>query len=152
MPRGYSFVELVFTLGVAVTLGAAAAPQLQTTLDEVRAAGAVRFVSTRLQQARMEAIARSADVGFQFVLRGDGYTFAGFVDGNGNGVRTSDIEQGVDSRISPTERIPDRFRGVDFGVVAGLPPVDPGGAAPGADPIKLGTSNIVTFTPLGTSS
>ena len=33
-----------------------------------------------------------------------------------------------------------------------LPAVDAGGTPPGTDPIKLGSSNILTFTALGTSS
>ena len=149
---GYSLLELMFAAALSVTLGAIAAPLLLAAVDDVRAAGAVRYVSTRLQQARMEAVGRSADVGVQFVQTPDGYAYTVYVDGNGNGVRTRDIQGGLDQRLGSVERLPYHFAGVDFGVQAGLPPVDAGGAAPGTDPIKLGSSSILTFTALGTSS
>ena len=150
--RGYSLLELMFAAALCVTVGAVAAPQLLSAVDEVRAAGAVRYVSIRLHQARMEAVGRSADVGVQFVQTSDGYAYAVYVDGNGNGVRTLDIQRGLDQRIASVERVPDQFAGVDFGVLAGLPPVDAGSPAPGTDPIKLGSSKILTFSALGTSS
>jgi type II secretory pathway pseudopilin PulG len=149
---GYTLVELLFALVLSLTLGAVAAPQLLAAVDDVRAAGAVRYLATKLQQARMEAIARSADVGWQFVAREGGYTYAPYVDGNGNGIRTRDIQSGIDPPIGVVDRLADHFAGVDFGVGPGLPPPDRGGAAPGTDPIKLGSSNILTFSALGTSS
>ena len=149
---GYSLLELLFALGLAVTCGATALPQLLLTVDDARAVGAARFLATRLQEVRMEAIARSTDVGFQFVPTPDGYTYAAYIDGNTNGIRSADIQHGADSKLFAPERLSDRFPGVDFGVLPGLPSVDPDGTPPGSDPIKLGTSNILTFTPLGTSS
>jgi len=37
-------------------------------------------------------------------------------------------------------------------LVLGRETVDPGGTPPGTNPIRLGSSSILTFTPLGTSS
>ena len=150
--RGYTVIELMFALGLSVTLGAVATPQLLTTVDDVRAAGAVRYLTTRLQRARMEAVLRSTDVGLQFVATGGTYTVTAYRDGNANGIRTRDIQRGVDPPIGRPERLPDVFPDVDFGARPGLPPVDAGGTPPGADPIRLGPGNILTFTPLGTAS
>lgn len=100
----------------------------------------------------MEAVMRTADVGLQFAVTPTGFAYAVYVDGNGNGIRSADIDAGIDPQISALERLPDRFAGVEFGVLAGLPAVDPSGTPPGDDPIKLGVSNILTYTPLGTSS
>ena len=148
----YTVLELMFAVTLSLTLGAVAAPQLLATADDVRAAGAVRYVSTKLQQARMEAVSRSAAVGWQFVSTTGGYSYAPYVDGNGNGIRSQDIQRAIDPRIGGIERLTDRFAGVDFGVIPGLPAVEPGGTPPGTDPIRLGSGNILTFTPLGTSS
>jgi hypothetical protein len=150
--RGYSLLELIFTAALCVTAGAVAAPLLLTALDDVRMTGAVRYLSARLQQTRMEAVKRSADVGLQFVETAKGYAYAVYVDGNGNGVRTIDIQRGDDRRIGSIEHLADHFSGVDFGVLPGLPPVDAGGSIPGTDPIRLGPSRILTFTAAGTSS
>lgn len=149
---GYSLVELVFALGLVVTLAAVAIPNTLASLDEYRAAGAARYVSGRLARARMEAISRSADVGVRFERETMGYAYTMYVDGNGNGIRARDIQGGADVELLPPERLSDRFPGVDFGVGPGLPPVDAGGTPPGADPIHLGAGDIATFTPLGTAS
>ena len=112
----------------------------------------IRYLSTRLQHVRMESVARSVDVGLKFVEASDGYSYTTYVDGNGNGLRASDIHDGIDRAIRPAERLRDLFYGVDLGIRPGLPAVESGGSPPGTDPVKLGASNILTFTPLGTSS
>ena len=149
---GYSLLELILAAALCITAGAVAAPLFSAAVDDVRATGAVRYLSARLQQARMEAVRRSVDVGIRFVETSNGYEYAVYVDGNGNGVRTADIDRGDDRRIGPVEHLTDHFPGVDFGVLPGLPAVDAGSAVPGTDPIKLGSSSILTFTAAGTSS
>jgi len=66
--------------------------------------------------------------------------------------RTRDIQSGVDLPIAAPERLPDQFTGVEFGAMPGLPPVDPGGTPPGADPIRLGAGSVASFSAMGTSS
>jgi hypothetical protein len=121
-------------------------------LDEYRALGAVRYISTRLYQTRMEALVRSADAAMRFVQTGEGYAYAVYVDGNGNGVRTRDIQRGMDRLVQPQESLSNHFPHVEFGTLAGLPGVDPTAPPPGSDPIRLGNGNMVTFTALGTST
>ena len=149
---GYSVLELVFAAAVGITISAAAVPVYLGAVDDFRVSGAARYVSARLQRARMEAVMRSKSVAMDFAQTSDGYSCAVYLDGNGNGVLAQDIERGVDPRINPAERLRDHFAGVDFGTIAGLPPIDPGSAGPGDDPIRLGASSLVTFTALGTSS
>ena len=150
--RGYSFLELMMVMALGVTLCAVALPNYLTTLDDVRAIGATRHISGRFQRARMEAVMRSATVGIQFTQISGGYSYAVYLDGNGNGVLTRDIQRGVDRRIAAPERLPDQFAGVEFGAIAGLPPVDPGGTPPGTDPIRLGAGSFASFSAMGTSS
>jgi type II secretory pathway pseudopilin PulG len=149
---GYSLLELMLVLGVGLTASAAAVPQILAGVDDVRAYGAARYLMTRFQRARMEAVMRSTSVAIQFTDSGRGYEYAVYIDGNRNGVLTRDIASGVDPRLGAVESLRAQFSGVDFGAAPGLPPVDAGGTAPGADPIRLGASSLATFTPLGTSS
>lgn len=128
-----------------------AVPNLLATLDEWRVRGAARYLSGRLHQARMQAVSRTADVAVRFTATATGYAYGIYVDGNRNGVLTRDIESGADPPILWTERLVDQFPGVDFGTLAGLPGVD-SSTPPGDDPIKVGTSNILTFSAHGTSS
>ena len=150
--RGTTLLEMVFVSGVVATLGGIAVPQTLVALDDSRAAGAARYLSGRLQRARMDAVMRSADVAIKFTQTATGYSYTTYVDGNRNGVRTTDISKGVDRELLPAERLPDQFAGVDFGALPNLPPVDPGGTAPGTDPVRLGSSNMASFSANGTSS
>ncbi|PYQ88318.1 MAG: hypothetical protein DMG03_04285 [Acidobacteria bacterium] len=137
MAAGYSIVEVMFVVGLVATLSGVAVPQMLAALDDFRATGAARYMAARLQRARMEAVMRSAEV---------------YVDGNWNGIRSADIANGVDRLLSGPERLTDNFRDTDFGTLDGLPAVDAGVPAPGNDPIRLGVSDMATFTAKGTSS
>jgi hypothetical protein len=148
---GYSLVELVFVAGLVITASGIAVPQFLSGLDEYRTAGAARYVSARMHRARMDAVMRSSEVAIQFTQTGGGYTYAVFRDGNRNGVRTGDIQSGADPPVGSAERLPDHFTAVDFGVQAGLPAAD-GGAPPGNDPIRLGASNLASFSSNGTAT
>ncbi len=150
--RGYSAIELLFALGLLLTLSAAVVPQVFVAVDRARATGAARYLAGRIGEARLEAVRRSADVGFQFTADGDGYLVTLYLDGNANGIRSADIRDGTDAQIAAVDRLPDRFPGVDFGLSPGLPPLDPGAPSPSGDPIKLGVSDILSFSPLGSSS
>jgi hypothetical protein len=144
---GYSLLELVFVVAVGVTASAVAVPQYLAGLDDFRTSGAARYLSTRFQRARMEAVMRSTSVAIQFIETASGYEYAVYMDGNGNGVLTREIESGVDRRVGAVESLRAQFTGVDFGTVPGLPPVDPSGTAPGTDPIRLGASSLARHLP-----
>ena len=151
MATGYSLIELMFVMGLVATVSAAAVPQTLWALDDARTAGAARYIASRLQRARMEAIARSASVGMKFTLAGGHFTYATYVDGNGNGVRTQDITSGIDAELVAPERLTDKCS-ADFGALPGLPAVDPGGTPPGGDPVRLGGSDIASFSAQATAT
>ena len=65
-----------------------------------------------------------------------------FVDGNRNGVRTNDIASHVDQPLGDRASLSDLFSGVAIAV---------SGAA-GSDPLRIGSSNLLSFTPLGTAT
>jgi prepilin-type N-terminal cleavage/methylation domain-containing protein len=151
-PDGYSLVEVACVVAILATLGSIAIPPMLVTVDEFRTSGAARHVAARLQRARMDAVLRSASVGLQVTQTAAGYWYAVYVDGNRNGIRTIEIQQGTDRALVPAERLPDQFPGVEFGAIPGLPAVDAGGTPPGTDPVRLGSGNLATFSPIGTSS
>jgi prepilin-type N-terminal cleavage/methylation domain-containing protein len=151
-PHGYTLIEILFVAALMTTIAAIATPGVLVTIDEYRAFGAVRYISARLYDTRMEAVARNADAAMRFVQVGQSYAYAAYIDGNGNGVRARDIQRGTDRVIHAEETLPNHFTGVEFGAVAGLPAVDPPAPPPGNDPIRLGAGNMVTFTPQGTST
>jgi type II secretory pathway pseudopilin PulG len=148
----FSFIEILFVLGAVATVSAVAVPETLATLDDSRTAAAARYVSTRLQRTRMEALSRNGSAALRFTRESDHYDFAAYVDGNRNGVLSRDIQSGVDRVIQTADRLTDHFPGVDFGAIPDLPPVDSASTAPGSDPIRLGSSDMVTFSSVGTAT
>jgi hypothetical protein len=144
--------ELAVVLGLVVTASATAFPRLLAGLDDARVAGAARYLSSRLAESRLDAIARTREVAVRFAPANGTYEFTIYVDGNGNGVLTRDIERGIDKPVRGPEMLADNFRSVVFGTQPGLPAIDSGGAPPGSDPIRLGASNSVSFSALGSAT
>jgi hypothetical protein len=147
-----SLLEVTFVMGLAATLAGIGLPPLTAGLEELRTRAAVRYLAGRLQRARVEAITRSVNVAVRFTSDGDSYRYGVFADGNDDGIRSSDIDAGVDFRVTADERLSDHFRSVIFGALPGLPAVDPYGTPPGSDPVRLGASDLLVFTPLGTAT
>src|ERR1041384_2835252 len=142
----------MFVVGLVATLSAIAVPQARAGLDDSRTLGAARYIASRCQRARSEAVTRSAEVGLRFTMDDGTFAYAVYIDGNRNGLRAADIRSGGDREVMPPERLRDVFANVDFGTRPQLPPIDSGAEPPGTDPVRLGPSNILAFTPNGTSS
>ncbi|MBI3048316.1 MAG: GspH/FimT family protein [Acidobacteria bacterium] len=123
-------------------LAAVAIPQLFTGLDRSRTWAAARYLASQMAVARSQAVLRSAHVALRFVEGRSGVTFQMFVDTNHNGVRTSDIEAAVDRAIDTPAHLTDLFPGVAIAIAPEL----------GTDAVRVGSSDLLSFTPLGTAT
>ena len=133
-------------------VGALAAPALGSRRDEVAASGAARHLATQLQYARMDAIRRATYIAFRFqTAAAGGIRYALFADGNSNGVRTVDIGRGVDIQVSPWESLSDQFAGVAFSITPGVTDIDSRALITG-DPVRIGGSELLSFSPTGTAT
>ena len=141
---GWTLVELLFVSTVFAVVAGMSVPFLATGLDRSRTEAAARYLASRFALARMEAVKRSASVAIRFGDRRSAHEFTVYVDGNGNGVRALDIERQVDRPIGRSERLGDSFPGVTIGVLPGI------GVA--SDPVQIGASGLMTFTPMGTGT
>lgn len=116
-------------------------PFLATGLDRSRPAAAARYLASRFAVARLEAVKRSASVGSGSAIVGpatnSSSTSTAIATGCGR-----DIERQVDRPLGRAERLGNSFPGVTIGLLpdAGI----------GNDPVQLGASGLMTFTPLGT--
>lgn len=147
-----SLIDVMCALGIAATVSSIGVADVRNAVDDARASGAARYLAARLQQARMEAVASNRATALRWSGADAAYCWLTYEDGNANGVLSADIQAGIDRPVGVDERLSERFPGVDFGALPGLPAVEPGGVAPGADPIRLGAGNMATFTPLGTAT
>jgi Tfp pilus assembly protein FimT len=148
----YTLIELLLCLGLVTVLGAVSAPGLLAARDALAADGAADYVAALLHGARMEALKRRAYVAIRFETDASGVQMAAYVDGNGNGVRSADITTGADPQLRPRERLEHRFTSVTFGFETGVPDVEGSPVSSGADPIRAGSSRMLSFSPTGTSS
>lgn len=141
----------MMALTVMLIVGGAAIPLAHATVDRSRAAGAASYVAGRLTLARFEAVKRSAYVAVRFVEQPEGYWLRSYVDGNRNGVRATDIANGVDAPITAGERLEYHFSGVAFGIQAGVTGID-AGPFNTSDPIQIGNTTLLSFSPTGSST
>lgn len=148
---GFSLIELLFSVAIAGTVTAMAVPQGLRALDDFRTRAAARYLAGRALDARFTAIARGETTGLRFEAGLPDYRITAVADGNGNGLRTSEIQRGVDKTVSEPERLDAHFAGVAFGILDGIPDAD-GQPANGSDGVRLGTSKLLSMNADGTSS
>jgi hypothetical protein len=134
----------VVLLGVAIPVGGDA-------LDDMRTRAAARFIAGRIAISRLGAVNQSRAIGIRFVVTMSDYQFTSYVDGNGNGVRTADIQDGTDFSVEVPRQLGSDFRGVRFGLMVGITDVD-GVANTNPDGVRIGTPKILTMTPDGTAT
>ena len=140
--RGTTFIEILFVTALIAVLAGMAVPQALTAIDRSRGWAAARYLAGKMAVARSQAVMRSANVALRFDVNGSDYAFRMYVDGNRNGVRSADIASGLDRPIDTKVRLSDLFPGV---AVAATPDI-------ASSPVKLGSTNLLSFTPLGTST
>ena len=140
--EGYTLIEMLFTVGLIAVLSALAIPSALASVDRARATAAARYLASRMAMARSHAVMRSATVALRFDDSAAGVTFQMFVDGNRNGVRTRDIAARVDRPLDGSARLSDLFPGVAIAVSGDA----------GNDPLRIGSSNLLSFAPLGTAT
>jgi len=150
---GSSLIEMLFVMGLTLTILAAATVPGRESVHDARAISAARHLAGELRLARMLAATRSRSVGFRFEAIATSYRITRYEDGNGNGIRTADINRGVDPMTSVPRDLPSVFPGVDLGLVEGVRAVDTAQILhQDDDPVRVGSSDILTFTPSGTST
>jgi prepilin-type N-terminal cleavage/methylation domain-containing protein len=150
--RGFSLVEMLIAVLLITTLCAIAVPGVDRVVDHWRTRGAAFFMASRVALTRMQAVRRNANVGLRFVAAGGAFAMRAYADGNRNGLRSAEIASGVDPPLGLPDRLDELFPGVSFGFIPGASLIDGTAVSPGDDPIRLGTTNTVIYSPLGTSS
>lgn len=149
LPAGTSLIELTLVLGIVCLSAAMSAPVLAGAADAGRAREAAQFLAAQCRSARADAIARNATASLVFDLVSAKWRFRRCVDGNGNGMRRAEITSGRDTCIASAE-VGELFSGVRVDVLPGLPDPDGGAATNGA--VRFGSSDIASFSPVGTAS
>jgi prepilin-type N-terminal cleavage/methylation domain-containing protein len=148
--RGHTLVELVVVIAILVIFGTLSAPHLRAFSAESHLMGAGQVFRGEFRKARSIATMRGVNTAIRFESESDGWHLATYVDGNRNGVRSADIAAGIDKRLGPRRQLTTGSGDVRVAINPGTPKMPPdSGTLDPRDPIQFGTSNMVSFTPLG---
>jgi prepilin-type N-terminal cleavage/methylation domain-containing protein len=139
---GFTLIEMLLVVVVAALVVSVSVPQTLSTVERSRARAAARFLAGRVALVRLQSIVRSTSMAIRFQEGPGGFTFSVVEDGNRNGVRTRDIDMGVDPVIEPPALLAELFPGVEIGVIEAV----------GGSPVQLGGTQLLSFTPLGTAT
>jgi hypothetical protein len=148
--RGSTLIETVVTAGLCTTIGAMALPMIGRSMDRERTIIGTQFLASQLQRARFESLRRARSVAVRLELDGDRTRLQLFADGDGDGVLQRDVDSGVDLPLTPLEFLDDRSRDVSLRI--NQPIIDAGGSgelAPGDDPLRIGGTALLSFSPVG---
>jgi prepilin-type N-terminal cleavage/methylation domain-containing protein len=154
--RGYTLAELLAVLAIVAMAVAVALPAAAMLRDGGRAAAGARAMATILSAQRWKSVAGHRIRGLQFRKVGSTWSFREVTDGNGNGLRSTEITRGVDRVLSPDVFLEHEVQDVRLGFPPGGPyPEAPPGTdtvGSGDDPVRFGRSTLVSFSPFGSAS
>lgn len=146
---GLSLIELLLAMSLTMAAAGVAVPAMLEIERGLRLRAAASFAAGYLQQARLEAIRRSMNVGVRFREAGADWILGMFADTNGNGIRTADILTGVDVVLETELAFRARAAAVRIARLPGVPDVN---GAPGGEAVRFGAGGIASFDADGSAS
>ena len=147
--RGAALIDLVFACALAGVIAAIAVPAVHASRDRDAARVAARYLAHRLQMVRADALRRNACVAIRFDPVDIG-RFGVYADADGDGVLQADIDRGIDHVVTNEVRLADLFASVAFRIPNDVPDPEAATTLPAnSDPLRLGPSNFLSFSPLG---
>jgi hypothetical protein len=147
---GAAFIDIIVAISLCVLMAAIAVPVIGGTLDRERTIVGAQYLAGQLQRARLDSLKRARSVAVRLQVTGERTQFRLFADANGNGVRQSDIDHGIDLPLAPAEWLDDQARDVSLRINQNI--TDVAGStdlAPGDDPLRIGNTSLLTFSPMG---
>jgi prepilin-type N-terminal cleavage/methylation domain-containing protein len=149
--RGFSLPELLVGIAILAIVFLLGIPALGELNGQMTIRAASTTIATILHEAHMRALFTRCDVGIKWTTLNGDVVLAVYQDGNDNGVTSVDIRKGVDKLVQGPVSMKGRFGRITFSFIPGFAGLDPSGAPIGnlADPIRLGLSDISSFSPSG---
>ena len=145
---GTTLIEVLTVVAVAAVLTSLSAPLAATVADAGRARNAAAFIASRFRLARIDAVNSGRNVAVVFDLVGSHWQVRLCRDDSGNGVRRSEIASGTDLCFDGPHEFRALFPGMEIDVDSQL--VGPAGEPGNPDPVRLGASDLASFSPAGT--
>jgi type II secretory pathway pseudopilin PulG len=151
--RGFSLVEALVAVFIVLAMTATAFPVFRAHFADAHLLGAGRQFKSQFRLAYSMAVTSSEYTAIRFERRDDGTVwYAVYRDGNENGVRSADIRSGEDTLVSAPLPLSGGAPGVRVGINPGIPALPPEHGLLSGDPVRFGSSDILSFSPLGTAT
>ena len=151
-PNGFTLIETATAVFVLLMFLAVAAPSLNAYSIEATLLGAGRSFTAEFHKARSMAIKQGVMTAIRFERAGDQAFYSVYADGNHNGVRSRDITSGIDPRVAGPFPLHGGSARVRVGINPGVREIPPDSGWLTGDPIRFGSSDILSFSPLGTAT
>lgn len=151
--RGLTLLEILAVIAIIGIIAIASAPAFANYRRNASMKAEVAELRGILRAVRSRAIMRGTHAGVKFTRAGNMWVYSLYDDGNGNGIRTTEIASGVDRRYAGPSILMPQF---NIAGIALLPTSirDPDGdvLAPTASAVQFGSSTICSFSPTGSAT
>jgi prepilin-type N-terminal cleavage/methylation domain-containing protein len=151
--RGFTLVETLVVVAIVLVMAVAALPPFRAHFADAHLVGAGQQFKSQFRLAHSAAVRGGVYTAIRFERHDDGTVwYAVYRDGNANGVRSADIASGQDERVSGPFPLSGGAPGVWVGINPGIPAPPPEHGQLSGDPVRFGTSDILSFSPFGTAT
>ena len=144
--HGITLLETVVYLVLVSLAAVVVVPALGSMRASALTAAGARHLAVTLHALRWKSVAQGRGHGLYFVRDTMGWCWYEVRDGNGNGLRVAEIANGSDPTLAGPRRLEN--------VGSPIPRVPPstGWIDDLDDPIRIGNTKLLAFSPSGTSS
>jgi hypothetical protein len=151
--RGAALIDIIVATSLCCLMAAIAVPVIGGSLERERAISGARYLAGELQRARLDALKRARSVAVRLQVIDERTELRLFADGNGNGVLQRDIDRGIDPALTPVGWLDDHAADIGLRINQSVTEVSGAGALePGDDPLRIGATSLVTFSPFGSAT
>jgi prepilin-type N-terminal cleavage/methylation domain-containing protein len=151
--RGHTLLEMVIVLALILLSASWLLPGLRAYSQEAHLMAAAQKFTGQFREAYSMAVKQNVYTAIRFETGPRGPVYSLYRDGNVNGVLSADINAGRDVRVAGPFELSGGAADVRVGINANVPAIPPdSGMLDPADPIKFGSSNMVSFSPLGSAT
>lgn len=144
--RGQTLMELLVVISMVGIAVAASGSAMETIRQRAALKAATSELRALFQRVRIMAIVHDRNMAIKFRPENDGWSYAVYQDGDGDGVRNDDISRGRDTLVDRPRRFehPPARIGVPF--VSVPDPMSSGDVLTDRLPVRFGTSTLCSFS------